>query len=89
MLLKSSSAIPYQTIVALAESPTKAGVLYAGTDDGRLHVTMDGGKTWTELTASLPVRKWVSRIVPSRHTEGTVFVTLPWPRRRRLCALYV
>ena len=76
MLPKSSSAIPYQTIVALAESPLKPGVLYAGTDDGRLHVTTDGGKTWVDLTSSLPVRKWVSRIVPSRYTEGTVFVTL-------------
>ena len=76
MLPKSSSAIPYQTIVALAESPLKPGVLYAGTDDGRLHVTTDGGKTWVDLTSSLPVRKWVSRIVPSRYDEGTVFVTL-------------
>lgn len=76
MLPQSSSAIPYQTIVALAESPLKPGVLYAGTDDGRLHVTSDGGKTWVDSTSSLPVRKWVSRIVPSRHTEGTVFVTL-------------
>jgi photosystem II stability/assembly factor-like uncharacterized protein len=76
MLLKSSSAIPHLTIVALAESPTRAGVLYSGTDDGRLHVTMDGGRNWTDLTSSLPARKWVSRIVPSRHAEGTVFVTL-------------
>jgi hypothetical protein len=76
MLLRSSSAIPYLTIVALAESPIKAGVLWAGTDDGRLHVTMDGGKNWTDRTPSLPSRKWVSRIVPSRHDEGTVFVTL-------------
>ena len=76
MLPKSSSAIPYQTIVALAESPLKPGVLYAGTDDGRLHVTTDGGKTWLDLTGALPVRKWVSRIVPSRYAEGTVFVTL-------------
>jgi photosystem II stability/assembly factor-like uncharacterized protein len=76
MLLKSSSAIPYQTIAALAESPSKPDVLYAGTDDGRLHVTMDGGKTWTDLSAALPVRKWVSRIVPSRFAEGTLYVTL-------------
>ena len=87
MLLKSSSAIPYQTIVALAESPTKAGVLYAGTDDGRLHVTMDGGKTWTDLTASLPVRKWVSRIVPSRSCRGHRLRHAARPRRRRLRAL--
>jgi photosystem II stability/assembly factor-like uncharacterized protein len=76
MLLKSSSAIPYQAIVALAESPSKPDVLYAGTDDGRLHVTMDGGKTWTDLGSALPVRKWVSRIVPSRAAEGTLYVTL-------------
>jgi photosystem II stability/assembly factor-like uncharacterized protein len=76
MLLKSSSAIPYQTIVALAESPAKAAVLYAGTDDGRLHVTRDGGRSWVDLSSSLPVRKWVSRIVPSRHAEDTIFVAL-------------
>jgi photosystem II stability/assembly factor-like uncharacterized protein len=75
MLLKSSSAIPYQTIVALAESPKNPAVLYAGTDDGKLHVTMDGGKNWTELTSAVPVRKWVSRIVPSRHVDGTIYVT--------------
>jgi photosystem II stability/assembly factor-like uncharacterized protein len=76
MLVKSSSAIPYQTIVALAESPFRPDVLYAGTDDGRLHVTVNGGKSWTDLTAALPVQKWVSRIVPSRHAESTVYVTL-------------
>jgi photosystem II stability/assembly factor-like uncharacterized protein len=75
MLLKSSSAIPYQTIVALAESPQQADVLYAGTDDGRVHVTRDGGKTWTESTAALPARKWISRITPSRHKEGTIYLT--------------
>jgi photosystem II stability/assembly factor-like uncharacterized protein len=75
MLLKSSSAVPYQTIVALAESPIRAGLLYAGTDDGRLHVTRDGGKTWTDLSANVPSRKWYSRIVPSAHDEGTVYIT--------------
>jgi photosystem II stability/assembly factor-like uncharacterized protein len=67
--------IPYQTIFALAESPLRAGLLYAGTDDGRLHVTRDGGKTWAELTANLPQKKWISRVVPSAFEEGTVYVT--------------
>jgi len=75
MLLKSSSAIPYQTIVALAESPQRRDVLYAGTDDGQVHVTVDGGRNWTDLTSALPTRKWVSRIVPSRHREGTLYLT--------------
>lgn len=75
MLRRSSSEIPYQTIVALAESPRRPGLLYAGTDDGRLHVTMDDGKRWSEITAALRGRKWVSRVVPSQHAEGTVYVT--------------
>jgi hypothetical protein len=75
MLRRSSSEIPYQTVVALAESPRKHGLLYAGTDDGRLHVTMNGGRRWSELTAALRGRKWVSRVVPSQHAEGTVYVT--------------
>jgi photosystem II stability/assembly factor-like uncharacterized protein len=75
MLLKSSNAIPYQTITALAESPRRRGLLYAGTDDGKLHVTLDDGKTWTELTGRVPTSKWYSRVVPSAHAEGTVYVT--------------
>ncbi len=67
--------IPYQTLFALAESPLRFGLLYAGTDDGRLHVTRDGGKAWTELTANLPQKKWISRVVPSAFAEGTVYVT--------------
>jgi len=74
MLRRSSSEIPFQTIVALAESPRRAGLIYAGTDDGRLHVTMNDGKRWSDLTASLRSRKWISRIVPSQYSEGTIYV---------------
>lgn len=75
MLLRSSSAIPFQTITALAESPRRKGLLYAGTDDGRLHVTLDQGKTWTELSSRVPTSHWYSRVVPSQHADGTVYVT--------------
>jgi photosystem II stability/assembly factor-like uncharacterized protein len=75
MLLKSSNAIPYQTVTALAESPRLKGLLYAGTDDGRLHVTRDAGKTWTNISANVPTRRWYSRVVPSQHDEATVYVT--------------
>jgi len=67
--------IPYQTLTAIAESPRRMGLIYAGTDDGRLHVTRDGGRTWTELTPNIPKRMWVSRIVASAFDEGTVYVT--------------
>jgi photosystem II stability/assembly factor-like uncharacterized protein len=72
---ENPSAIPYQTLVAVAESPLRKDLLYAGTDDGHLHTTIDGGKEWTELTVNLPVRRWISRVVPSAHAEGTVYVT--------------
>ena len=75
MLPKSSSEIPYQTITALAESPRVKGLMYAGTDDGRLQVTTDAGKTWTDLTANVPTRKWYSCVVPSQHADQTVYIT--------------
>jgi photosystem II stability/assembly factor-like uncharacterized protein len=76
MLPRSSNEIPYQTITALAESPKRRGLIYAGTDDGRLHVTLDGGKGWTDLTRNVPsAGKWYSRVVPSGHEEATVYVT--------------
>ncbi|MGH9371068.1 MAG: WD40/YVTN/BNR-like repeat-containing protein, partial [Vicinamibacterales bacterium] len=75
MLLGSSSAIPFQTITALAESPRRQGLLYAGTDDGRLHITTDRGRSWTDLSSRVPVTRWYSRVLPSQHREGTVYVT--------------
>ena len=75
MLPRSSNEIPYQTITALEESPRVKGLLYAGTDDGRLHVTADAGKSWTDLSKNVPSSKWYSRVVPSMHSDNTVYVT--------------
>ena len=70
------SAIPYQTLTHIAESPLTRGLIYAGTDDGNLHVTRDDGRTWTNIGRNLPMalKKWVSRIVPSKYAAGTVLV---------------
>lgn len=67
--------IPYQTIFAIAESPFKFGTIYVGTDDGRIHRTTNSGSDWTELTSNIPVHQWVSKIVASEHTDGTVYLT--------------
>lgn len=67
--------IPYQTIFTISESPVKAGLIYAGTDDGRLHITRDGGKTWKEITSGLVPNKWISRVVASQYDLQTVYVT--------------
>ena len=67
--------IPYHTIFTISESPLRAGLVYVGTDDGKVHVTKDAGRTWSEITAGLPYQKWVSRIVASAYDLGTVYMT--------------
>ena len=67
--------IPYQTLFTISESPVKSGLIYAGTDDGKVHVTKDGGKTWKEIMKGLPFRKWVSRIQASGFNMETVYMT--------------
>jgi photosystem II stability/assembly factor-like uncharacterized protein len=67
--------INYQTISVLDESPLRFGLLYAGTDDGRIWRTKDGGKNWTEIRNGAVPQKFVSRIVASRYDIGTVYMT--------------
>jgi photosystem II stability/assembly factor-like uncharacterized protein len=72
--------ISYCTLTTLAESPVAPGVIWAGSDDGKVQVTRDGGATWLDRTSKLasaggPANFWVSRVVPSPHAAGTAFVT--------------
>jgi photosystem II stability/assembly factor-like uncharacterized protein len=78
MLSRHDGQETFAQVVTLAESPLKEGLLYAGTDDGNLQVSRDAGKSWKNLTGKVPgVPKdtYVSRVVPSRFAEGTVYVT--------------
>jgi len=72
---KKRGDINYQTISVLDESPLRFGLLYAGTDDGRIWRTKDGGKTWTEIRNGAVPQKFVSRIVASKFDIGTVYMT--------------
>jgi photosystem II stability/assembly factor-like uncharacterized protein len=67
------------TIFALAESPRVKDLLWAGSDDGRVHLTRDGGKTWKDVTANIPgLPDWgtVTCIEPSPHDAGTAFLVV-------------
>lgn len=71
----------YCTITTVAESPHTRGVIWAATDDGRIHVTRDDGKQWTDVTAAIgaagaPEGYWFTRVVPSRHAAGRAFATI-------------
>ena len=67
------------TILYLAESPIQKGVIWAGTDDGNIQVTLDGGKSWSNLKnriKGLPEYSWISKIHASEHNAGTAFIVV-------------
>jgi photosystem II stability/assembly factor-like uncharacterized protein len=67
--------VPWGSLTTVAESPLRPGLLYTGADDGTAYLTRDDGATWTRIDAGLPER-WVTRLVASRHHEGTVYASL-------------
>ncbi|MDX1547988.1 MAG: glycosyl hydrolase [Rhodothermales bacterium] len=67
----------YATIFAVAESPHEAGVIWAGSDDGLIHITRDGGQTWTDVTPSariLPEFAQINDLIVDPHNPGGVYV---------------
>ncbi len=74
---KDVSTSQWGTIVALAESPVKEGLLYAGTDDGVIAVTENGGESWTRIKSfpGVPQYTYVSDILPGRFDENVVYAT--------------
>ena len=68
----------FPTINTISESPLSPSILWAGTDDGNLQVTRDGGQTWQNVAGKVPgVPKgtYVSRVVASRYSEGGAYAT--------------
>lgn len=72
--LEEQGDIQFQTIFSISESPMKFGQIYIGTDDGKVHVTNDGGASWSEIMRGLPNKKFVSRITASAYSEGRVYM---------------
>ncbi len=69
----------YGTVFALAESPKQAGLLWAGSDDGLVHLSRDDGKTWQNVTKNLPaLPEWgtIQCIEPSPHDAETAYLTV-------------
>jgi photosystem II stability/assembly factor-like uncharacterized protein len=68
-----------EAVFAIAESPLEAGQIWAGTNDGLVHVTRDGGQNWTNVTGNIPdLPEWgtVNNIEPSKHVNGTAYITV-------------
>jgi photosystem II stability/assembly factor-like uncharacterized protein len=80
-LSKNDGVVSYSTIISISESPVMPGVVWAGTDDGNLQVSRDGGTTFTEVGKNLPGlppnnQYWISRIDASHFDQGTAYVSV-------------
>ena len=74
----NSSAEMHTTIYSISESPKNGQIIWAGTDDGNLQITRDGGKNWTNVVGNvggLGKNSWVSTIEASRFDEATAYAT--------------
>jgi photosystem II stability/assembly factor-like uncharacterized protein len=78
LTVDNSSAENHCTVFTIAESPRTESIIWAGTDDGNLQVTADGGATWRNVVNAvpgLPKNTWVSCVEPSAHRDSTCYVT--------------
>ncbi|OZV70746.1 VPS10 domain-containing protein [Winogradskyella aurantia] len=75
-ITQDNTAVEYYcTIFAAQESPLKEGLLWVGSDDGLIHVTKDGGKTWEDVTPKgMPKWMMINSVEPSAFDEGTCYV---------------
>ncbi len=86
-----TGAETFTTIISIAPSPKQTDVIWVGTDDGRVHVTRDGGKAWQSVEKAIPgvpAGTWVPHIAASPFQAGSAFVVLDDHRRSNF-ATYV
>ena len=76
LLTKDQTSVEYYGVIfAFAESPKQKGVLWAGSDDGLVHVSRDNGKSWADVTPKdMAIYTRVSIIEPSRYSAGTAYM---------------
>ena len=74
-IARNSSTSYYGSVITLAESPKQEGLLYAGTDDGLVQVTEDGGATWRKIEkfTGVPDTTYAIQIIASKHAAGTAY----------------
>ena len=80
-LSKNDGVVSYSTIITISESPVMPGVVWAGTDDGNLQVSRDGGQTFTEVGKNLPGlpanhQYWISRVDASHFDPAIAYVAV-------------
>jgi photosystem II stability/assembly factor-like uncharacterized protein len=67
----------YDTVFTVAESPLKKDLIWAGTDDGLVHLTQDGGQHWAKVTPpEMPEWSMISIVEPSHYDAGTAYIAV-------------
>ncbi len=84
LTLDVTGAENFTTIITIAPSPVDRNVIWTGSDDGRVHITRDGGANWTSVEANIKgvsANTWVPEIKASSHDAGTAFIVFDDHRR--------
>ncbi len=87
ILTIGSEAETHGTVVSLAESRLQKGLIFAGTDDGLIHITNDGGASWRNMTPPQVSGYYVSKIEPSHHDAETAYAAIDGHRSDRMTPL--
>lgn len=70
LTMDATGAENYCTVIVISPSPTEQGTLWTGSDDGRVHISKDGGANWTDVSVGIPDGVWVTQIQPSVKNKG-------------------
>ncbi len=73
---KKEGNVSFGTLTTISESKLNFGLLYVGTDDGKIQVSKDGDAFWQLISDKLPQNLWVSRVVASKYKKERVYATL-------------
>jgi len=79
LTIDATGAENHCTILTIEPSPLKEGLIWTGSDDGKLQITLDGGENWEEVgknIKSMPSAAWIPQITASEHNEGEAFVVV-------------
>lgn len=79
LTMDATGAENHCTLLAITPSPVEKGVIWVGTDDGKVQLTRDGGKTWNDVTSKIPGMPkgaWIPQVKASSYKGGEVFVVV-------------
>ncbi len=89
LTIDATNAENYTTLLAIAPSPKDKNVIWAGSDDGKLHITRDGGTSWIDVSNNvlgMPKGAWIAQIEVSPTDAGTAYIAVNDYRRNNFSA---